>query len=968
MDTSSANISKKISDLKGMLDEAKGAAAELPSGAAQEKPALREPQEELKSKMYSIAAQVKVLVDTPEQIWKALESKRFLQASLLFMIAREIHERLSEQSKQSLAASDDDEHTIVDPLLAFPVIERQWASVAPFREQILAKANHLLSTDDDERVEAFMNAICAIALLDDVDAEMACTVFLSRRGEAHRALLEKLTAADFEGELETLLQDLLGRIRQVLTDYIVIFGVPGDEDAAIAGHQQPSSRYASWILTTLASLAADADLSMPASLRPLWQNEKGQQLSATSHTGGITAGSSESLSKVVVDHRSKQRRRKSSIAGSVIASAIPTSPMPLTLPANTQPSPASVPIEKSSVRHLYSTSSPGISGYSSHLNSSSNLAGQLWASNVSKVVHSSGIFMVAKYLPEEVSQYKPPMPRILDVGMLQPDGDSLNEADEDMVGLEYYLNDAKSLLKVLASQIQPCLERAAKHALEFWWQDTIQAITRSVTMAIEGRVARVGDAARIGNAMCRWEVEESGKWTRGFAWATIASSMEVLHDGHRQSLYASVIEPLLRDRARALQSASIDLALSSPQSFLADVDIDDILAGHLPWQALRVLGSGTARNTDQIDDLVKDVSNDTVVIPVPAQHLGDSMVASLQTVWSECDGWWRQMNGAAALPEALVCTQYFVQQWQAMCERLERWSKDMCQQAIVSAGLPDTAGLEDDEMPYEVMLCIKGAWTMGVLVDVAKHALAPNTPLVRQCWTQLKCDLAAMTDRLQEIGRDLLSPWYAFLGNALARGWAEKFDALYYRIPSALQKDTTATHRDVVRAWLESTGGADGMGGWSSRYASLRRIATTTAAPGIPNVDRQANVSGPVLALILRLESQIQAVSGLGPIVASKDRLRASVGQSFATAFAATLDTKLAEQRLAGSTTTEWDKDQLRADVGYAESQLGGAGASWSGLMDVLGCFASPLTDAALAQRLGEFGASQKRLAAILKA
>ncbi|ORX70724.1 hypothetical protein DL89DRAFT_139299 [Linderina pennispora] len=99
MDTSSANISKKISDLKGMLGEAKGAAVELPSGAAQEKPALREPQEELKSKMYSIAAQVKVLVDTPEQIWKALESKRFLQASLLFMIAREIHERLSEQSK-----------------------------------------------------------------------------------------------------------------------------------------------------------------------------------------------------------------------------------------------------------------------------------------------------------------------------------------------------------------------------------------------------------------------------------------------------------------------------------------------------------------------------------------------------------------------------------------------------------------------------------------------------------------------------------------------------------------------------------------------------------------------------------------------------------------------------------------------------------------------------------------------------
>ncbi|KAJ1950001.1 hypothetical protein FBU59_000886 [Linderina macrospora] len=972
MDTSSANISKKISDLKGMLSEARGVVVERPSGGVEDKSAVKGPQEELRSKVYSIAAQVKVLVDTPEQIWKALESKRFLQASLLYMIAREIHKRLSDQSKLSLVANDDDENNVVDPLLAFPVIERQWASVTPFREQIITKANLLLSTNEEERVEAFMNAICAIALLEDVDAEMACTVFLSRRAEAHRPLLDKLAAGNFDGDLETSLQNLLGQIRQMLTDYMVIFGVPGDDSVAIAGCQQAPPRFASWILTTLASLAADADLPMPPSLRPLWQGEdRRQQLSATSQTGGVSAsiGSSESLSKAAVANKSKLRRRKSSIAGSVISSAIPASSMPVTSPANVQSSPASALVEKSSVRHLYSMSSPGLSGFSSHLSSSSNLAGQHWANSVPKVVHSSGIFMVSKYLPEEVAQYKPPVPRILDVGMLQPDGDSLNEADEDMVGLEYYMRDTKALLKVLASQIQPCLERAAKQALEFWWQDTIRTITDSVSAAIESQVARVGDAARIGAAIYQWEMEESGRWTRGFSWSTIASSMQVLRGESKQSLYASVVEPLLRDRARMLQNASVDLALSSPQSFLLDVSVDDILAGHITWQALRVLELGAAKAANQIDDLVRDVSSDMVVVPAPAQRLGESMVTSLQTVWGECDGWWRQMNGAAALPEALVCLRHFEQQWQAMCDLLGTWSEDISAQAMASIDFPETADLDDDEMPYEVMLCIKGAWTMGVLVDVARRILASDTPLVRECWTQLKCDVVGLTGRLQEIGRDLLSPWYAFLGSALARSWADKFDALYYRIPSALQRDSGATHRDVVRAWLASTNDAEGAGAWSSRYASLRRIATTTTAvSGIPTAGRQPRVSSPVLALILRLEAQIQAVNGLGSIVADKDRLRASVGRSFATAFAGALDSKLTEQRLAASATTEWDKDQLRADMNYMESQLAGADESWTALMQLLGSFPSPLADASQVQRPGEFGASQKRLAAILEA
>ena len=44
--------------------------------------------------LYTVAAQLKLLVDTPEQIWAALESKRHLAATLLFTLAENIRASL----------------------------------------------------------------------------------------------------------------------------------------------------------------------------------------------------------------------------------------------------------------------------------------------------------------------------------------------------------------------------------------------------------------------------------------------------------------------------------------------------------------------------------------------------------------------------------------------------------------------------------------------------------------------------------------------------------------------------------------------------------------------------------------------------------------------------------------------------------------------------------------------------------
>lgn len=56
--------------------------------------------------MYPVAAQIKLLVDTPEQIWASLEGHQYLVASRLFLVARLIHTNLQSSSKEAVGDID----------------------------------------------------------------------------------------------------------------------------------------------------------------------------------------------------------------------------------------------------------------------------------------------------------------------------------------------------------------------------------------------------------------------------------------------------------------------------------------------------------------------------------------------------------------------------------------------------------------------------------------------------------------------------------------------------------------------------------------------------------------------------------------------------------------------------------------------------------------------------------------------
>ncbi|KAJ2437963.1 hypothetical protein GGF42_008456, partial [Coemansia sp. RSA 2424] len=329
MDAASAKISVRLNSLRVMLESTQQQTKKRQPIAAVHFANEQDSGGGARAKVYAIAAQVKVLVDTPEQIWKALGAQRFLQAALLYMIACEIHGRLHRQSRLLVAAGGGGAHedgaTTVDPLLAFPVIERQWESVTPFREQISAKARQLLASHSSSSAsaEAGLSAICAIALLEDVDAEMACTIFLSHRGESLNPLLDRLqrmpAAADVgAGELvDGMLQELLGGVRQILADYVTVFGIPPSDN--LFSDAEEKRLYASKILTTLASICADCDLPMPPSMPPSMQQRTVWPATGEQQTPSLVKRRSELQQGL----RARGGRRTASIAGSVLSSSAP---------------------------------------------------------------------------------------------------------------------------------------------------------------------------------------------------------------------------------------------------------------------------------------------------------------------------------------------------------------------------------------------------------------------------------------------------------------------------------------------------------------------------------------------------------------------------------------------------------------------------------------------------------------------
>ncbi|XP_030064389.1 conserved oligomeric Golgi complex subunit 1 isoform X2 [Microcaecilia unicolor] len=132
-------------------------------------------------KFYSVAAQIKLLLEIPERIWSCMEASQALRATQLYLLCCHQHSLLQLDSSGSRYS----------PILArFPILVRQVAAAGHFRSTILQESKSLLKcpTVSDQ---ALAEALCAIMFLEDSSPRQALADFLLARKAAIQQLLNQ---------------------------------------------------------------------------------------------------------------------------------------------------------------------------------------------------------------------------------------------------------------------------------------------------------------------------------------------------------------------------------------------------------------------------------------------------------------------------------------------------------------------------------------------------------------------------------------------------------------------------------------------------------------------------------------------------------------------------------------------------------------------------------------------------------
>ncbi|KAG8732708.1 hypothetical protein FRC11_011427 [Ceratobasidium sp. 423] len=145
--------------------------------------------------LQTLSAHLKLLLDSPEHLWRWLEKRQFLHAAWLFLLARTVYRKLSrspddEEEEEEEAASGDinwSRHGI-DVMEQFPVASKQWEMIGQFRPQIVHKATQALRESGISHQET-AETLIAILLLDALSISRTRNLLLSQRSKTLTSLL-----------------------------------------------------------------------------------------------------------------------------------------------------------------------------------------------------------------------------------------------------------------------------------------------------------------------------------------------------------------------------------------------------------------------------------------------------------------------------------------------------------------------------------------------------------------------------------------------------------------------------------------------------------------------------------------------------------------------------------------------------------------------------------------------------------
>ncbi|KAG7219353.1 hypothetical protein INR49_001018 [Caranx melampygus] len=169
----SESVVRSIEDMHQYCQQLKQGKAGV-SGCSQES------QRQWQEKFYTMAAQIKLLLEIPERIWSAMEASQYLQATQLYLLCCHLH---------SLLQLDTAAGGHYSPILArFPILVRQVATTGHFRSTILLDSRSLLrgrAVSD----QAIAESLVSTMLLEDSSPRQALADFLlARKASIHQLL------------------------------------------------------------------------------------------------------------------------------------------------------------------------------------------------------------------------------------------------------------------------------------------------------------------------------------------------------------------------------------------------------------------------------------------------------------------------------------------------------------------------------------------------------------------------------------------------------------------------------------------------------------------------------------------------------------------------------------------------------------------------------------------------------------
>nr|XP_054956850.1 conserved oligomeric Golgi complex subunit 1 isoform X4 [Pan paniscus] len=166
---------------------------------------MRWPQQPSQEKFYSMAAQIKLLLEIPEKIWSSMEASQCLHATQLCLLCCHLHSLLQLDSSSSRYS----------PVLSrFPILIRQVAAASHFRSTILHESKMLLKCQAVSD-QAVAEALCSIMLLEESSPRQALTDFLlARKATIQKLLNQPHHGAGIKAQICSLVELLATTLKQ----------------------------------------------------------------------------------------------------------------------------------------------------------------------------------------------------------------------------------------------------------------------------------------------------------------------------------------------------------------------------------------------------------------------------------------------------------------------------------------------------------------------------------------------------------------------------------------------------------------------------------------------------------------------------------------------------------------------------------------------------------------------------------